>query len=357
VRGIDFQRSIDNPSAPARPHRAPFQWKGSVPFLRDFNRGAAHNELGMQAVEIVGDNVDGDFDGVQERDDDRRPDGAGRLHGAQPRPTSLSSCRARASSSRCPPSASQTIAPRRVAFVQAKCATCHIPAMLINQPIFSEPSSNAAYRDGDAFPADRTPSRAASTQPIPSASTSPATSRTTASPLPNGTVFPLGSLRRDNQGRGIVELFGDLKRHEMGPQLAEPVNEIAGDDVTPIPVNPLNRHTPSTFLTENLWGVGSTPPYMHDGRATTLARGHPRARDGRDERHQRGGAARRAYLATAAGGQEGARGLPREPGALQDRDRRGAAGGDDRATGRRREAPHPAEQRQAEASPTKGEEE
>ena len=43
----------------------PFQWKGSVPFLRDFNRGASHNELGMQAVEIVGDDVDGDFDGVK----------------------------------------------------------------------------------------------------------------------------------------------------------------------------------------------------------------------------------------------------------------------------------------------------
>jgi len=26
----------------------------------------------------------------------------------------------------------------------------------------------------------------------------------------------------------------------------------------------------TTFLTENLWGVGSTPPYMHDGRAVTL---------------------------------------------------------------------------------------
>jgi len=25
-----------------------------------------------------------------------------------------------------------------------------------------------------------------------------------------------------------------------------------------------------TFMTENLWGVGSTAPYMHDGRASTL---------------------------------------------------------------------------------------
>ncbi len=57
----------------------------------------------------------------------------------------------------------------------------------------------------------------------------------------------------------------------MGSRLAEPVNEIAGDDVTPIPIDPRNRHTPDTFLTENLWGVGSTAPYMHDGRATTLA--------------------------------------------------------------------------------------
>src|SRR6185436_11033683 len=68
-----------------------------------------------------------------------------------------------------------------------------------------------------------------------------------------------------------VELYGDLKRHVMGPRLADSVNEIAGDDVTPIPLNPRNRHTPDTFMTENLWGVGSTAPYMHDGRATTLA--------------------------------------------------------------------------------------
>jgi CxxC motif-containing protein (DUF1111 family) len=26
----------------------------------------------------------------------------------------------------------------------------------------------------------------------------------------------------------------------------------------------------SVFLTENLWGVGTTRPYMHDGRASTL---------------------------------------------------------------------------------------
>jgi CxxC motif-containing protein (DUF1111 family) len=53
-----------------------------------------------------------------------------------------------------------------------------------------------------------------------------------------------------------VRLFGDLKRHDMGPGLAESIDE-AGTGA-------------STFKTANLWGVGSTAPYLHDGRATTL---------------------------------------------------------------------------------------
>ncbi len=42
----------------------------------------------------------------------------------------------------------------------------------------------------------------------------------------------------------------------MGTKLAEAIDE-AGTGA-------------STFLTRNLWGVGSTAPYLHDGRATTL---------------------------------------------------------------------------------------
>src|SRR5262249_27805997 len=40
----------------------PFQWKGIFGFIRAFNRDAAHNELGMQAVELVGDGVDSNHD-------------------------------------------------------------------------------------------------------------------------------------------------------------------------------------------------------------------------------------------------------------------------------------------------------
>ena len=71
----------------------------------------------------------------------------------------------------------------------------------------------------------------------------------------DGRVFKLGSFAREN-GKAVVELFGDLKQHEMGSGLAEAIDE-AGNGR-------------SMFLTRNLWGVGSTSPYLHDGRATTL---------------------------------------------------------------------------------------
>ena len=41
----------------------PFKWKGLTAFVRDFVRGASHQELGMQATELVGDQ-DSDYDGI-----------------------------------------------------------------------------------------------------------------------------------------------------------------------------------------------------------------------------------------------------------------------------------------------------
>lgn len=55
-----------------------------------------------------------------------------------------------------------------------------------------------------------------------------------------------------NANGGItIELFADLKRHDMGPSLAE----FNGD---------------SMFTTMRLWGVADTAPYLHDGRALTI---------------------------------------------------------------------------------------
>lgn len=55
-----------------------------------------------------------------------------------------------------------------------------------------------------------------------------------------------------------VQLFSDLKRHDMGPALADPHEGLAGEP------------PPGTFLTRPLWGMAESPPYLHDGRAATI---------------------------------------------------------------------------------------
>jgi CxxC motif-containing protein (DUF1111 family) len=75
-------------------------------------------------------------------------------------------------------------------------------------------------------------------------------------------------------GGAVLRLYGDLKRHKMGRTLADPAG---GDDVALANLTPLmvdgKPHLLSTeeFLTPELWGVGNTGPYLHDGRAGTLA--------------------------------------------------------------------------------------
>jgi hypothetical protein len=57
-------------------------------------------------------------------------------------------------------------------------------------------------------------------------------------------------------GRFVVaNIFTDFKRHDLGPNFYE--REYDGEIV-------------KLFLTEPLWGVGTTPPYGHDGRSINL---------------------------------------------------------------------------------------
>jgi hypothetical protein len=272
VSGVNFAPPVDNPTGDPALFVTPFQWKGSVGFLRDFNRGASHNELGMQAVEIVGDDVDGDFDGIANEMTIGDQTALAVYIGGQPRPTTLLELN---SLGLLDPALSSTqianINRGRVVFDEVGCDTCHRFSMTINTPIFSEPSQNPAFRDGATFPAGQSTAAEGVTPQNAVRMNLTTDHPDNHIPRPGGGTFNLGTFRRDSSGRAIVELLGDLKRHRMGPRLAEPVNEIAGDDVTPLPPDPRNRMFPDTFMTENLWGVGSTAPYLHDGRATTLA--------------------------------------------------------------------------------------
>ena len=54
-----------------------------------------------------------------------------------------------------------------------------------------------------------------------------------------------------------MELFSDLKRHNLGEELADPFP------------NPHDIE-PALFRTPPLWGLADTAPYLHDGRALTV---------------------------------------------------------------------------------------
>lgn len=70
----------------------------------------------------------------------------------------------------------------------------------------------------------------------------------------NLTTSPAG-FTPNGQGGMTVPMFSDLKRHDMGPDLAET----------------FGGELDSQFITPRLWGIADTAPYLHDGRALTLS--------------------------------------------------------------------------------------
>lgn len=233
----------------------PFQWKGSVAFLRDFNRGASHNELGMQSVEIVGAGADGDFDNVTDELTIGDQSALAVYLAAQPRPTTSLELN---SLGLIPPLTSAQIGAINrgsSTFSSIGCAGCHKSSLKIDHPIFSEPSQHETHRD-KTFPAGQDPLDEGLDPDLAVTFDLTADQPDNVITLPDGTVVHLGSLEKDSSGRGIVRLFSDLKRHNLGSGLAERIDEVGTGA--------------SVFLTETLWGVGSTGPWMHDGRATTL---------------------------------------------------------------------------------------
>jgi cytochrome c peroxidase len=236
----------------------PFQWKGSIAFIREFNRNAAHNELGMQAVEIVGEGVDGDFDDVSDEMTIGDQTALAVYLAAQPRPTTkleLASLGLMELSSE----EIKAINRGQQVFDQTGCATCHSPLLKIHNPIFSEPSQHPQFRD-TVFPAGQDPVAmdVDPNFPVTFDLTRDQPDNQITDRARQGGVYRLGSLETDREGRAIVRLYGDLKRHDMGPGLAEAIDDTGTGE--------------SVFLTENLWGVGSTAPYLHDGRASTLTK-------------------------------------------------------------------------------------
>lgn len=232
----------------------PFQWKGVIASVRAFNRDAAHQELGMQAVEIVGEGIDGDGDGVVNELTVGDQTALALYIAAQPRPTTRLELATLGLIEPVTADEQRAIVQGGQRFHQVGCTHCHTPQLTIADPIFYEPSQNPAYRD-QQFPAGQDPV-GLGVDPMQPISFDLTQDQSDNQITIDNRTYSLGAFQRLPTGGALIPLYGDLKRHDMGSELAETINDEA------IPA--------SVFLTENLWGVGSTAPYLHDGRATTL---------------------------------------------------------------------------------------
>jgi len=191
----------------------PFGRKGEFFSIRQFDLGAMMLHFGMQPVELVGENVDADDDGVVNEVLIGEMSVLDIFVATMEKPLMVSQ--------------GECEEQGFVLFKQIGCADCHRPEMetstvflgLRFPEIATDPSQNVFY-----------------------------TMDLTKSPA---------SFERNKKGGIIVRMFSDLKYHDMGDVLAE---SFYGAD----------EHYNRQFITAKLWGVADTTPYLHDGRALTL---------------------------------------------------------------------------------------
>jgi hypothetical protein len=232
----------------------PFQWKGSVAFARDFARDAGHNEIGMQAVEFFSsDTTDGDGDGISGELTVGDITAMAVYNQAQPRPTTKIELAALGLIPALAQSEIDAINRGSTQFDALGCNSCHVRQLTVNDPVVREPSSKAEFRD-KTFPGGRIPSSLGVTTSLQVRFNLTTDLPDNVFPVPGGGT--LGNFESNGSGGAVVKLFGDLRRHDIGSNMAEPIDEVGTGA--------------SVFLTENLWGCGTTAPYMHNGMATTL---------------------------------------------------------------------------------------
>jgi hypothetical protein len=186
----------------------PFGRKGENFSMRDFDRGAMQFHFGLQPEEVVG-NLDEDRDGHTNEVTVAEMTLLHLFSVTNPRPVT--------------DPATFPAQRGKATFSAIGCADCHVPSIdtrtkwlpLSHPEVAHDPAANAfIYLNMKHF------------------------------------GFPVA-------GSGVrVPMYSDLKRHDMGPGLAETFErgEVANEE----------------FITARLWGIADTAPYLHDGRATTL---------------------------------------------------------------------------------------
>ena len=188
----------------------PFGRKGEFATIRGFDAVALQFHLGMQAVELVGEDVDADGDGVANEITVGELSVLHVHNVTLPRPTQQLNTKATREGQQL--------------FLDLGCTECHVPMLRTRSRYLP-----VAFPEVDTDPTQNVYLQIDLAKKLPRS--------------------------RGNWNHGVrVPLYSDLKRHDMGPGLAES----AGFELDPL------------FITARLWGLADTAPYLHDGRATTL---------------------------------------------------------------------------------------
>ena len=203
----------------------PFHQKGVVISLRQFTNNAMNHHHGIQAAERFGSGIDADGDHVADELTTGDVTAITIFQATLPPPGRV-----------LPADAAAAAAAERGSqlFSSIGCAVCHVPALPLNNPVFTEPN-----------PYNPPGNLQLSQVPQPFAVDLTALSFET-------------RLERNEQGVVMVTAFTDLKRHDMGAALNNETLEQDG-----VPTN--------QWLTRKLWGMASEPPFLHHGRATLIS--------------------------------------------------------------------------------------
>jgi hypothetical protein len=222
----------------------PFHQKGAVVSLREFTNTAMNHHHGMQSVERFGAGVDADEDGVVDE-----------LSVGDITALTIYQATLNTPARVLPRDPGRRAAAERGErlFASLECAACHVPSLVLDHPMFSEP--NPYNPPGNLRPADVK-------QPF-------AFDLTRDGPAPR--------LERLAGGKALVRAFTDLKRHDVSDA---DYNHFANEKV---PQGLLTGFAPASafteppqprpvrqFLTRKLWDVGNSDPYGHRGDLTTI---------------------------------------------------------------------------------------
>jgi len=240
----------------------PLGWKGHVPTIRLNTLAAANFVMGMQGEEFVwrlppeaGPDPDGD--GVERELSVGDITAIAIYNAGQETPQSLTRL-AELGLVAAPSDADEAkIARGREAFESAGCASCHVPELRLNDAVFEEPTARGGGLFYDRFLAERDPTY------------------DPANPVRFDLLTEADEPRVEPhpEGGAIVRLYGDLRKHHMGRQLADSGGPTAAlvPMLAPAMVDDeIVLIAPTAFLTPELWGVGNTGPWLHDGRAGSL---------------------------------------------------------------------------------------